>query len=420
MSQPEVFVTTKNVLLETLLNLGLIINWDKSSLTPEFVKDYIGYSINSRGPDNVPWIKIPARRISKLNRDIKRVLSGGYVKARFLARICGQCISFTKAILPTKLLLRDLYRLLRSRSSWSDVLKLNDASIKELNWWLSAMHSWNGRPIVKRSVDLQISTDASASGWGAVCGSYEASGLWNANQAFRHSNYRELLTVLLAIKSFKGFIAGKTVQILSDNIVTVAYVNHLGGPCQDLSNLAKSIWSEAFQLDTVIIAKYLAGCQNTAADRLSRLSPHSTYSWSLHPGIFNFLDHRWGPHSCDRFADITNHLCPMYNSLYHDPLSSGVDALAQNDWSRHNNFVNPPFKLIPRILDVIIKQKAEATVIAPWWPAQPWFHTLVRLSIQPPFALPKSRLMWYRGKRPEPLKNPRWRIMAWRISGKRP
>ena len=52
----------KSVLLETLHKSGIVINWDKSLIMSEFIKEYIGYSINSQGPDNVPWIAIPLFR----------------------------------------------------------------------------------------------------------------------------------------------------------------------------------------------------------------------------------------------------------------------------------------------------------------------------------------------------------------------
>ena len=130
---------------------------------------------------------------------------------------------------------------------------------------------------------------------------------------------------------------GQTVQLLSDNIWTVGYINHLGGPCPKLTELAKAIYAEAFALWISLRAKHLAGCLNTIADHLSRLSPQSTYSWSIHPAVFLHLDQIWGPHSIHRFADITNHVCPQYNSLNYDPLKAGVDALAQTDWAEHNN-----------------------------------------------------------------------------------
>lgn len=419
MSDADDFESHKELFINTIESLGWQINYEKSSLCADTVKEYIGYIINSCGPEGAPWIKIPNKRVIKLKRDLERILKQKTVKARFIARICGQCISFSKAILPTKLLLRNLYRLLSSRTSWNSFLTLDSSSERDIKWWLSAIKSWNGRPIVKNTIDKQIFTDASSTGWGAVCDGMEASGLWSIHQSFQHSNARELMAVLLALKSFKDSLKGKNVQIMSDNIVTIAYINHLGGPCPDLVKITKAIWAEAYSQRVNLQAKHVAGCLNDVADRLSRLSPYSTYSWSLHPALFRLLDQMWGPHSFDRFADITNHLCPRYNSLFYDPLSSGVDALAQQDWGRHNNFVNCPFHLIPKVLQIIQNQQAEATIIAPLWRAQPWFPVLQKLSVKPPFLLPKFNAMTFLGVHPEPLKNKKWKILAWRVSGKR-
>ena len=422
MERPELAQDSKEKFMYTLEKAGIAINFDKSSLDLTVSKEYVGYIVSSVGKDDLPFIKIPSARVLKLRRDIKRALNSrtSGINARFLARICGQCISFTKAMLPAKLLLRNLYRVLRARESWNDVLFLDQPCVDDLLWWLEAFHSWNGRSIMKQVVEKQVFTDASGTGWGAACDNLEASGLWSSQMMQEHSNVKELMGVLLAIRSFKAYIAGKSVQIVSDNISSVAYINHLGGPCPRLSEIARVIFAEASALKVTLQARHLAGRLNLVADRLSRLTPNSTYSWSIHPGIFSFLDHVWGPHTCDRFADIMNHVCPKYNSLYHDPLTAGVDALAQQDWSQENNFVNPPFAMISRVLHVIQSQQAMATLIAPWWPGQTWFADLVKMAVRPPIRLPRSNLFWFRGRRPEPLKNPRWKMYAWRISGKIP
>ena len=422
MAQPQVAAASKDTFLLTLVKLGINVNYEKSSLELTTSKEYVGYIVSSVGKDDLPYIKIPSARIIKLKRDIKRAIAtrDNGIKARFLARICGQCVSFTKAMLPAKLLLRNLYRVLRARKSWADTVYLDEPCMADLNWWLSAFQSWNGRSVTSGTVDKQIFTDASGSGWGAVCDAAEASGLWNPHMLQEHSNVKELMGVLLALRSFRAYVKNKSVQIVSDNIVSVAYINHLGGPCPRLSEIARTVYAEAAMLGVSLQARHLAGRLNLAADRLSRLSPNSTYSWSIHPGIFSFIDHMWGPHSCDRFADIMNHVCPKYNSLYHDPLTAGVDALAQQDWAQENNFVNPPFSLIPRVLDVLQSQQATATLIAPWWPGQTWFPRLQRMALCPPVRLPRSNLVWFRGRRPEPLKNPRWKMYVWRISGRNP
>ena len=417
LAAPSIIVEQKLLLLKSCTDLGLNINWEKSELEPNQTVTYIGYVISSVNPDNLPWIKIPHQRIVKLKRDITRALLSSEIKARFLARICGQLISFTKAILPAKLLLRNLYAALKTRKDWSSIVLLSTPAKRDLEWWKSAIHEWNGRPIVKKSIECQIATDASNIAWGATCENHEAHGQWTIKQCFRHINEKELLAVLLALHSFKDLIKNKHVQILSDNISTVAYINHLGGPVQSLTQIAKNIWTLCYQLGVTLEAKHLAGKKNVQADRLSRLSPRSTYSWSIHPALFRQIDKMWGPHTMDRFADMTNHVCQKYNSLFRDPYTSGIDALAQTNWSTENNFVNAPFFLLPKILNVLKNQSAEATVIAPKWPGQTWYSTLLSLSIGQPYLLPKSR-KWISGYRPEPLKNKKWRLYAWRLSGK--
>ena len=416
-AQPKDIETQTKFLVDTYVRLGLVINYEKSELVHKSEIVFIGYVINSNGPDGNPWIYIPKSRIYKLQRDIKRVLNKQFASARVIAKICGQCISFTKAIVPTKLLLRNLYRLLSTRKSWADILYLDTPSVKDLEWWSVALENWNGRPVVKRQIDLQLFTDASDSGWGGVCEKYEAAGPWTTAVKQTSINYRELLAVFLCIQSFQDKLANKCVQILTDNVTTVACINNLGGNVPELTALTKSIYSVVYQNNIQIQAKHLAGRINCHADRLSRLSPTSTYSWKLHPAVFKLLDRQFGGHTIDRFADITNYQLPVYNSLYWDPLTSGVDALAQTDWAQHNNFVNPPISLIPRVLDVIIRQQAEATIIAPHWPAQPWFSTLRTLSTACSLPLPLNAGLC-EGRNPEPLKNRKWRFSVWRVSGK--
>ena len=109
-------------------------------------------------------------------------------------------------------------------------------------------------------------------------------------------------------------------------------------------------------------AQYLCGSRNVHADRLSRLPAH--YEWQLNPELFQILDDMWGPHTVDRFASHINALLPRYNARFFDPGSEATDALAQM-WSRENNFVNAPIRLIPQVLNLIVEQKASATIIAP-------------------------------------------------------
>lgn len=138
----------------------------------------------------------------------------------------------------------------------------------------------------------------------------------------------------------------------------------------------------------------------------------------LHPARFNYIDKVFGPHTIDRFANCQNAQLLRYNSRYWDPLSEGVDALAQKNWQYENNYVNPPFCLIPHALQVIKAQKAYATIIAPMWKAQTWFRQLQILTISTPLRIPNSpRVFRAMGPTPEPCRNRKWQIYAWRVFG---
>jgi hypothetical protein len=286
-------------------------------------------------------------------------------------------------------------------------------------WWISALDFWNGRAIIPLHIDTQMVTDASKIAWGSVCMNQEAHGLWNKRLQNMHSNYRELMAILLSIETFAPQLRGKTVQILTDNVSAAAYPNFQGGPSPELTELAHAVWATALQHNINVCAKHLAGRLNQHADQLSRIS--NPYQWKLNPQLFQFLDKTWGPHTVDRFADMTSCQVKRYNSQYWDPHTEAVDALAQNNWGSEMNWVNAPFRMIPRVLQIVREQKAEATILAPVWRSQIWFQTLRQMTVAPPIQLPNTPGSWVpmnsMGLLPEPLRNKRWKIYAWRISG---
>ncbi|MES9880717.1 MAG: reverse transcriptase domain-containing protein [Sedimenticola sp.] len=407
----------KDILLHTLNKLGWFIKYEKCSLDPSTRINYIGYSIDSVGENCAPVLKINSERVRKLRNDLRRLLKKKTCSKRHLARIAGQCVSMSKAVLPAKLLLRNTYRLLSKCPLWDMTLTLDVPTLQDLEWWISALESWNGF-IVKPSKDsIQMECDASATGWGSCIGNQETFGLWDRSMAIMPSNFRELAAVYLGLKSFSSQLKGNAVTVLSDNIVTCAYLNHLGGPTPSLTNLAKAVWAIVFDLDITLRAHYYPGHLNRQADALSRQK--STHEWKLHPGVFRYIDKAFGPHTVDRFASFQTRQLPRYNSLSYDPETEAIDALSQ-DWRNEVNFVNAPFRLIPKVIDLVQNQSASATLIAPHWPNQTWYRKLQAMSVRPPIRIPNSRhAVQHFGQKPEPLKNRRWKIYAWKISGNR-
>jgi hypothetical protein len=147
-------------------------------------------------------VQAQGARVTKLKQAIRRVLKSSSVTALALARVCGQCISVSWAVTPGKLFLRNAYRLLTTRSTWQDLLRITEPVAEEFSWWLQSASFWNAREICSESIRAQVATDASHLRWSAVYEGRVALGDWNRRISFQSLNERELLAILMALKSF--------------------------------------------------------------------------------------------------------------------------------------------------------------------------------------------------------------------------
>ena len=128
------------------------------------------------------------------------------------------------------------------------------------------------------------------------------------------SNYPEMLAIMMAFKSFKSVLRYKSVQILSDNIKPIAFINQKVGPATVLSQSAMSIWEEAIDNELSIKCAHIAVRENWATDYWSRTT--DAHNWMLPPRLFAYIDRLWGPHTVDRFASCVNAQLPRINSRY--------------------------------------------------------------------------------------------------------
>lgn len=76
--------------------------------------------------------------------------------------------------------------------------------------------------------DIEIFSDASRTGWGAVCGNEKANGFWSANEKNKHINYLEIKAAFLGLKHFASSAFDKQILLRID-ITALAYLNKMGG-----------------------------------------------------------------------------------------------------------------------------------------------------------------------------------------------
>ena len=64
-------------------------------------------------------------------------------------------------------------------------------------------------------------------------------------------------------------------------------------------------------------------------------------------------------------------------------------------WTNELFFIFPPFSLLPRILQKVEEEGAEAILIAPLWPTQSWWPSLLRLIVGQSFKMPHPERILY-------------------------
>lgn len=83
-----------------------------------------------------------------------------------LARIAGKCVSMSKCIVPGKLLLRNIYRLLATKTHLAQVLSIDSYTRNDLQWWFDSVSNWNELIVLEKNIAIQLTTYASGTAWG--------------------------------------------------------------------------------------------------------------------------------------------------------------------------------------------------------------------------------------------------------------
>ena len=72
----------RDFVLDTVIELGFLINYDNYYLEPSSRREYIGFSIASMVPGDRPWLYIPKNKAVMLKTDIRRGLTLGCIHVR--------------------------------------------------------------------------------------------------------------------------------------------------------------------------------------------------------------------------------------------------------------------------------------------------------------------------------------------------
>ena len=377
----ESILWVRALILSNLREAGWLVSASKAKLTPEQSIAHLGTIVNTVSGQ----FRVPLERLQRVQDQIRRAVAQGVVPIKRLSQIAGQIASFALAMGPVvKFYTRYMYFAIDDRSSWWQRVPTEGLLLRELQFWLG-VSVWDYMqpiwPLVFKW-SIKVNSDAGERGWGAALqgpnGVAEARGYMNLYERAQSSTWRELFAIYQTLKSFLGsvLLGCRVLQWCCDNQGAVFNMCRGGSRVPAIHDLCVQIFEMCEAAGIRVLWTWVPREQHDAqwADWLSKVFDKD--DWMLHRGAFRACSAKWGVYTIDRFASDRNRLCALFNSYYWCPGTAGVDTFAQSDWLLHNNWCNPPFRMIGRLVAFLREVGASATVIVPCWRGSPWWTML--------------------------------------------
>lgn len=411
----EVLLQQREVLLQTLSHLGLLVNVRKSHLEPSQDLEFLGVRFRlDRG-----IAQLPQERALATQALVSRLGQRSRLNYHETSSLLGS-LNWAASWIPLgRLFLRPLQQYMKSlglTERHSPPRRVDSAHLTSLlNLWQDLRFLSTGISIQRFRAELVIHTDASDHGWGAHLGDLQASGIWGPMDRGQHINLLELRAVHLALQAFLHQVQDRQVLISTDNTSVVAYINRQGG------THSVALLQGAFQLlvwchqhGIQLRARHIPGRLNVIADVLSRSHQVIPTEWRLHPDVVLKIFQLWGTPQLDLFATRYNAQLPRFVSPVPDSKAHAVDALSIQ-WTGMWAYAYPPPPLLTKVLTKVMEDGAELTLIAPLWSAQPWYPRLLELLSDFPRQLPLRRDLLSQG---EGIlsSGAQFNLHAWRLS----
>lgn len=261
-----------------LLDLGFVINFDKSVLQPTRCLRHLGFLIDTRSNT----FRIPADKASDLVSFCRTVSLRPSIRVATARSLLGKLLALRLAFSPVRRfswsLIEELSQAIppdRRRRAQQRSLRITLSSLARSDLaWIAANLLYFPPAHFNQRPTCHLFTDASLTGWGAWAPSLSLGvhGRWLHTSPLPHIQVLELAAVIHAISALP-LPPHSRIHLHTDNQASLSYIAKWGGSASpELQSLAHRLWDlllvRQLSIHTV---SYIPSLLNHQADLLSRL-----------------------------------------------------------------------------------------------------------------------------------------------------
>lgn len=348
--------------------LGITLDPKKGNTAPTQRGVVLGFLIDTCDM----MVSIPPEALSRIKEKAVAMIRVGYSSMRKIYSLASSLMTYRRASMMAAPHAYALYVACRGHTSWDRTFKISEELMMELIWIRDslALHATRRFGWLPEET-VHLRSDASATGCCLVqvdpvsklpIGP-EMRSAFTPEEIVLSSNNRELRTLQRGLECFATLLRGKVCQIEQDNSCSAVYATKGGGPVIELLAISRQIWETAVKIGTDLLpTQHIPRALNEVADFGSRNFEKEDYG--LCAEKFLKLSKKWGPFSCDRFADDFNTRLPVFNSRWLCPAAAATDCFSQR-WDGRE-YLFPPISMLAAVVDKIRNERAKGLLIAPY------------------------------------------------------
>ena len=204
-----------------------------------------------------------------------------------LLSLIGKLSFAAKLVQPGRIFLRRLIDLNTTVRELHHHISINREARRDIEWWLEFLPKWNAQSIILEqnrtaSPDLELYTDASTVGYGAIYKTHWFNGPWPEQFASNSIPWKELFTIYAAFFVWGPTWRGKKVLLHTDNEAATFLWERIrkSTKCSHLMQVVRKMYLVSTKNEFALSLQNISGSDNKLADLLSRLQVDAFHQMS--------------------------------------------------------------------------------------------------------------------------------------------